>query len=858
MRLRRRGLPRAVAVTLVVTCGWFVQGSAAGSAIVDPRTAMTVSTVAGGQGNGPASSVDLRIQGVAASPAGLYVLDQSPYPSSGPRSVRPHPVLRLVDPQSGAQRVVADERTLGFAPQRLLRGGYLADDPVAAAPDGSVYWVDNAAGVVLRRDATGAVTTIAGSSSSTFSNASCVTSPQDAASWPAFADDIAVGTGGQVYVSDSGCHRVSVIQGGRISPFAGSGDIGATMGNGDGGPATSAPLSGSNGIELGPNGSVYIADLYEVRKVDATGVISTVAGGHNGGALGDGGPARSATMQPSDMISHPDGSLDIAEADNRRFRRVDPAGIISTIATGVTASRLSADPQGHLYWGQNELAPAEQVQELLAPGVVTRVVGTGVTGVCCHSGDGGRATDARLSENEDGVALDAAGNLYLSDGPYIRKVDAATGLISTVAGQSDLATSTAPAYQVNGPGRAVTIYPRGLAVDPAGGVLFADTYNNRIARLDLSGLVTTVVGATEPNGLVRDSAGALYFSSQRTAEIVKVSATGQSSCYAACPGASGYDDGRPATQTALDHPLGLALDPQGDLFVVEHSHRGVRRITPDGLMSTVIGGDPPSANGGRYPLADRQLYAPVSITAFGPDDIVASDGNLLVSVVNGVATTLDPSGPDSPTDGGDGGPVSGAHFASVDALIHDASGRIYLSDSANGRVRRLTPPAPPAPMSPIQQRYAALGGQASFLGAPIGVQYAVPGGLAQDYQHGQILWSSGTAAHEVHGLIDTRYRTAGAATSVLGLPVTDETITADRVGRFNNFVGGSIYWSPASGAHVVRGAIRTRWAALGAERGRLGYPTSDETAVLGGRQNTFQHGTIFWNSRTGALTVSYR
>lgn len=148
----------------------------------------------------------------------------------------------------------------------------------------------------------------------------------------------------------------------------------------------------------------------------------------------------------------------------------------------------------------------------------------------------------------------------------------------------------------------------------------------------------------------------------------------------------------------------------------------------------------------------------------------------------------------------------------------------------------------------------------AFLGGAVGARMSYPsGGQAQGYRYGWIYFSPATGAHAVQGSILTAYQQNGGPGGVLGLPMTDETTTPDRVGRFNHFaLGGSIYWSPATGARPVYGAIRTRWAALGWETGRLGYPTSGEYGITGGRRSDFQHGSVSWIARTGSVTVSYR
>ena len=145
----------------------------------------------------------------------------------------------------------------------------------------------------------------------------------------------------------------------------------------------------------------------------------------------------------------------------------------------------------------------------------------------------------------------------------------------------------------------------------------------------------------------------------------------------------------------------------------------------------------------------------------------------------------------------------------------------------------------------------------TFLGADVGGrQYYPGGGISQQYQNGAIDYAPATGAHEVHGSIAAHYAELGGPAGLLGYPTTDETTTPDGAGRFNHFTGGSIYWTPATGAHEVYGAIRERWAAMGWERSVAGYPTTDETdipGVPGGRMNAFSatNLVIYWLAATG-------
>ncbi len=163
-------------------------------------------------------------------------------------------------------------------------------------------------------------------------------------------------------------------------------------------------------------------------------------------------------------------------------------------------------------------------------------------------------------------------------------------------------------------------------------------------------------------------------------------------------------------------------------------------------------------------------------------------------------------------------------------------------------------------MSAIDDKYAELGGPGGFLGQPVDegagseeMDTATGGGRVRDFQGGSIYWSEATGAHEVHGAIRVKWAQLGGERAT-GLPVTDELGTPDGVGRFNHFQHGwSIYWTPETGAHEVHGDIRNRWESMGWERSQLGYPTSDERQAPDGvtRFSDFQGGTILWTAAGG-------
>ena len=162
-------------------------------------------------------------------------------------------------------------------------------------------------------------------------------------------------------------------------------------------------------------------------------------------------------------------------------------------------------------------------------------------------------------------------------------------------------------------------------------------------------------------------------------------------------------------------------------------------------------------------------------------------------------------------------------------------------------------------MTLIDKKYEELGGAGGFLGPPQGPERDTPDGHGRyrHYVRGSIYMTAQTGAHEVHGHIRTKWKELGWERSFLGYPLTDERPTPDGHGRYNHFQGGSIYWTTETGAHEVHGHIREKWKELHWERGFLGYPLTDErpTPDGRGRYNHFQGGSIYWTPQTGAHEV---
>jgi uncharacterized protein with LGFP repeats len=178
---------------------------------------------------------------------------------------------------------------------------------------------------------------------------------------------------------------------------------------------------------------------------------------------------------------------------------------------------------------------------------------------------------------------------------------------------------------------------------------------------------------------------------------------------------------------------------------------------------------------------------------------------------------------------------------------HFQNGSIYWSPSTGAWEIR----------GAIRGTWGSLGWENSALGFPVSNEMGTPNGTGRynHFQNGSVYWTPSLGAQEVRGAIRGTWASLGWENSALGYPTTNEMVTPNGVGRYNHFQGGSVYWTPTTGAREVRGAIRQRWAASGWENGSLGFPTSNEYAVPGGRRNDFQRGSIVWDARTGLTLI---
>ena len=391
--------------------------------------------------------------------------------------------------------------------------------------------------------------------------------------------------------------------------------------------------------------------------------------------------------------------------------------VISTIAGGVPPStpvpaasasigdppRVAVDSSGNIYF-----AGVHCVFKVDSSGTLTRLAGTGRYG---SNGDGGAATLAQL-EYPDGIAVDPAGNVFVTDkdANVVRRIDL-NGTIATVAGTGINGSSGdgGPATRAQFGG------PTGLTFDSVGNLYIADTDNNRIRMISPAGIVTTVAGGNGPGysgdggpaasaqlggpqGVTVDAAGNLFIADTSNNVVRKVAPGGTISTYAGTgfPGFSG-DSGPPAS-AMLFLPTDVALDRSGNLFIADLGTVRIRMIS-NGTISTVVG------SAGGSPLADGRLASSISLK--GPTGVaVDSAGNIYFAEGSigsgsdldvgdfrvwkstaGVISTLAGNGLNSYS--GDGGPAVRAQVDTPAGMVVDSAGNVYFADSANHRVRKI-------------------------------------------------------------------------------------------------------------------------------------------------------------------------
>jgi sugar lactone lactonase YvrE len=599
---------------------------------------------------------------------------------------------------------------------------------MAVDASGNVYFVDGygyqraaaRSHSVFKIDPSGLITRIAGNSRTGFSGDG---GPALSASlYSPLA--VAVDNAGNVFIVDAGNQRVRrVSPDGKITTVAGGGS--AVLG--DGGRAIDGQLNYPGSIAVDGAGDLFIGELGRVRKVTREGIITTVAGG-GPNSPGDGGPATSAQLTrvigvgvdgAGNLFIGDENYDDVDDTYGYSIRKVSPSGIIATLPPVPICcyGALAVDSAGNLF------VPAGAAVWKVSPsGSQTIVAGNGTYGTSSTMGDGGPATQAQLTL-PTAVAADPAGGLIIADnvGRNVRRVTS-DGIIRTLA---SIASSELPPSGDGRPAISAQLqlavpglsYQSGLTADTAGNLYIAETAAHRVRKVSPDGTITTVAGVGTPR------------------------------CSAASTCAP-LGDGEPATKAALSYPTSVAVDAAGNLFIADSGNLRVRKVSADGMITTVAGNGSPALypyqlgadNGG--PATNAPLI-PFGVAVDSAGNLFISQGNVAdvrkVSTDGTITTAFSPSGfvsavtvdragnlyvggsgcesdyecslsirkispagdvtlvarstrgfslqPGSSV--GDGGPASDAQLGFISNLAVDAAGNLLLTDLLGQRIRKI-------------------------------------------------------------------------------------------------------------------------------------------------------------------------
>lgn len=563
---------------------------------------------------------------------------------------------------------------------------------IAVDSVGNVYVSDSY--IAIRKiTPTGVVTTLAGGRTSGYDNG---TGAEASFNGPV---GIAVDGAGYVYVSDRGNHAIRKISpAGEVTTLAGNGAEGSSDGVG-----VAASFSFPGDVTVDAAGNVYVADRgnYAIRKITPGGMVTTLAGNGTYG-FDDGTGVRASFSSYTGIAVDRFSNVYVADTGNHAVRMITPAGKVTTLAgngdegfvngTGVAARfyhpvGVAVDSAGNLYVADNR---NHAIRKITPSGLVTTLAGYRYRSLV----DGNAA--AASFNRPDGVAVDVAGNVYVADtdNHAIRKIGP-TGVTTTLAGNGvqGMANGTGTGAQFR--------FPGGVAVDSDGNVYVSDSWNNAIRKITPVGVVTTLAGNgvpqlqngtgaeasfLYPQGIAVDNMGNVYVADSGNNVIRKVTPDGVVTTFAG-DGSYGFRNGS-GVGANFNEPNGVAVDNAGNVYVADVGNHAIRKITPTGEVSTLAGN---GAKGFVNGIGSAALFhAPVGIAVDGVGNVYVADArnNAIRQITPaGVTTTLVNNCISGIADGTD----TEVYFGRLGGIAVDGAGNVYFADAVNHAIHKVVP-----------------------------------------------------------------------------------------------------------------------------------------------------------------------
>jgi len=579
-------------------------------------------------------------------------------------------------------------------------------DGVTTDAEGNIYLSHRSKNRIRKIDTKGIITTIAGNGFAGFAGDGGL-ALQAFLNFPA---GLCLDPKGNLYVADRNNHRIRrITPDGIITTVAGTGkpDFG-----GDEGPAVQAHLNFPSGLACDDQGNVYISDRSNnrIRKMDALGNINTIAGMGVPGFGGDFGPALGALLKyPFGIHLDPKGNLYIADRGNNRIRKVNPDGIIVTLAGDGThfysgdygpATRASlayptdvtSDSQGNIYIADRNNNRIRKVDPL---GIITTVMGNGKYE---YNGDNEIASETTLHLP---FALTVASNdtLIIVDRSHfrLRGMNLKNHSITTVAGNGEFLFRGD-----QGPGLGATLEaPSGIVVDSNGRIIFSDKQAHRLRVLDLQAYINTFGGLGHqgnegdggpvsqatlylPDSMVIDHQDNIYLiSSQGNSYFVrKIDSKGIITRFAGNGQLGDTQDDIPAVEASLGVLKDLAVDRQGNVYIADYTNRRIRMVDTEGIIHTI--------GAAQWKLIKDEEVHPNGLAVNEKGDVFVSDsGSSKIRKIDRDGNVTLFAGNGSFKDSGDNGPALEAGIRSPGGLAFSPSGELYVAEENTHRIRKI-------------------------------------------------------------------------------------------------------------------------------------------------------------------------